>query len=392
MSADPHPSVPAVVLGSGITALGVVRSLGRRGITPYLVCRAGDFAGRSRWRRSLRSEIAESAEPRPLATWLEQLDLERAVLVPCTDLWSTAVAGLPAGFSERFPSSMPSASILELLVDKALFARKLAELGVPHPRTIEIGSDGDLPAGDLDGYFLKPRNSQLFNQRYHTKAFSFRSRQEALERLGAIRGAGLEAVLQEYVPGEPTAHYFLDGFVDRSGRILAMFARQRLRMFPPDFGNSSLMVSVSLDEAAGAVESIERLLAGIGYRGIFSGEFKRDARSGEFKLLEVNSRPWWYIEFAAHCGVDVSVLAYRDALELPVEPVTSYRVGERCVLLPQEIRAFLHTRRKGSLSLGSWLRSWVGAVPTIFRWDDPLPAVALPSFLARRQARRLGGR
>ena len=194
-------------------------------------------------------------------------------------------------------------------------------------------------------------------------------------------------MLQEYVPGPPTAHYFVDGFVDRTGVVRALFARRRIRMFPTDFGNSSMMVSVPLEEAAEAAGSLERLFAGIGYRGTFSAEFKRDPRDGAFKLLEVNSRPWWYIGFAAHCGVDVSVMIYRDALGLPVETVTGYKVGERCVLLPQDFRAYRAIRRADGLSFVSWVRSWIGATPSIFQRSDPLPALGLPIFAVRRRRR-----
>ena len=40
----------------------------------------------------------------------------------------------------------------------------------------------------------------------------------------------------------------------------------------------------------------------------------------------------------AQCGVDVTMLAYRDALGLPVESVTGYPVGARCVLLHLDLQ------------------------------------------------------
>ena len=163
-------------------------------------------------------------------------------------------------------------------------------------------------------------------------------------------------------------------------------------MFPPDFGNSTLTVSIPRDDVASAVASVTRLVEGIGYRGIFSAEFKLDSRDNEFKILEVNSRPWWYIGFAAHCGVDVATMAYRDALGLPVEDVESYAVGERCVLLSQDIRAYLHARKHETApGLGDWVRSWLGATPTVLALDDPLPALTVPSFLAQRVARKTHG-
>ena len=115
----------------------------------------------------------------------------------------------------------------------------------------------------------------------------------------------MSVVLQEYIPGSFTEHYFVDGYVDRAGQIKALFARRRLRIYPPDFGNSTAMVSVALARSAQAVDSVRRVLGAVGYHGIFSAEFKRDPRDGQFKLLEVNTRPWWFIDFAVRCGVDV---------------------------------------------------------------------------------------
>ena len=74
-----------------------------------------------------------------------------------------------------------------------------------------------------------------------------------------------------------------------------------------------------------------RFLAALEYRGTFSAEFKRDERDGVWKLLEVNCRQWWYVGFAASCGVNVTRMTYRDALGLPVGPVDRYRIGVRCV-------------------------------------------------------------
>ena len=170
-------------------------------------------------------------------------------------------------------------------------------------------------------------------------------------------------------------HYFVDGFVDASGSLRASFVRRRLRMFPPDFGNSSAMVSVPSTEALQAVRSIQLVLERLNYRGIFSAEFKRDPRDGAFKLLEVNARAWWYVEFAARCGVDVCTLAYRDALGQPMPVVHDYRVGERLVYPYYDYFACRAAHRTGELFAASWLRSWVGAQQPLFNWSDPWPAL-----------------
>ena len=123
-------------------------------------------------------------------------------------------------------------------------------------------------------------------------------------------------------------------------------------------------------------EFLDHLLASIPYRGIFSAEFKYDHRDSTFKILEINARPWWYVEFAARQGVDVCRLAYLDALELPVESIQSYAIGRRCVYLPTDLHAYRELRSTHAIGLLSWIRSWVGADNALFVWDDPGPALA----------------
>lgn len=382
---------PVIVLGSGLTALGVVRILGRARIPAYLVTTTGDLAARSRWGRRIESSIPETEDAHALGAFLGILPVESAVLMACTDTWSAAVAALDPAIAARFPASISSLDTLRLFLDKRRFAALLEELEIPHPQTRPVRGEGDLALLDSAGdrrFFLKPCNSQKFSERFRVKAFPVQTRAEAEVRLQELEAAELEAVLQEYIPGSPSMHYFVDGFVDRSGSFLARFARRRLRMYPPDFGNSSAMVSVSLEEAAGAVESLERMLPTVGYRGIFSAEFKLDTRDGQFKILEVNTRPWWYVEYAALCGVDVCTLAYRDALGLPQHPLPPYPVGRRYVFPTQDLRALWCGWRHREIGAASLVGQSLATLEALRRWDDPAPALARGVELFRRAARR----
>jgi predicted ATP-grasp superfamily ATP-dependent carboligase len=198
---------------------------------------------------------------------------------------------------------------------------------------------------------------------------------EARRRLAEITAAGMTVVLQEYIPGSFTEHYFVDGYVDRGGLIKGLFARRRLRIYPPDFGNSTAMVSIGLDEVSQAVESVRRVLGAVGYQGIFSAEFKRDPRDGLFKLLEVNTRPWWFIDFAVRCGVDVCRMAYDDARGEAVVPAEHYRVGATCVFPYYDFFAMQPLLKAGSMSWGRWLREILPALQPVSCWDDPAPGI-----------------
>lgn len=368
--------IPVLVLGSSLTAIGVIRTLGRAGIPVFSVCAIPGMIARSRWYRPLAELAGTNPQPRDLTKTLSNLLLPKAVLLPCADDWAEAVAELPDRLKNRFPTSISPAHIIQMMVDKWHFAEMLQEQNIPHPRTALLHSVNEmeaLPASHFDGGFLKPLDSLAFNSRHHLKAFLIKDKADAIATMTRVQQkehSEFPILLQEYIPGPPTNHYFVDGFVDRNGVIQALFARRRLRMFPPLLGNSTLMESVALDQVKGAVQSIRKMWSALPFRGIFSAEFKYDDRDGLFKILEVNARPWWYIEFATRAGVDVCSLSYRDALGMTVAPIGKYHVGRRCVYLPKDYKAFRNTPG----NLFTWIRSWLGADGAVFAWDDPGPA------------------
>ena len=366
--------VPALVLGTGVTGLGVLRALAASGVPAYSLA---DDPGPMRWSRWYRrAPGTERAARSDLAAYLEALPWERAVIVPCSDHWTQAVARLPSTLRERFPASAPEPAVLETLVDKLGLAKLLQELAIPHPRTIDLtrpAALADVPAELLSRAFLKPRDSQRFFAEHGVKAFLVRGRTEALRDLHRLERDGHRMVLQEFIPGSATHHYFVDGFTRAGGEPMATFVRRRLRMYPRSFGNSSYMVSVEAREAGPAIAHLWRLFERIKYRGPFSAEFKRDANDDVLKLLEVNVRPWWYVEFAARCGVNVCEMAYRDALGLPFDAVWQYDVGQGCVYTEYDVHACLALRRRGELSWRDWAKSWLTAMRPIFRFSDPLP-------------------
>jgi D-aspartate ligase len=388
-------AVPVLILGRGLTALGAVRCLGRRGVPLYVTGGRVGAITRSRWYRTLPEEGPNEFSEEDLGSRLESLTIRRMVLLPCSDTWAMAVSRLKPELATRFPSSVAPPGTLRQLVDKAIFSETLARFGLPHPRTVVLRDAGaleEIPANRLQDYFLKPNQSVAFAALYGAKALRFRDRADALRLLQDASAKGLTMMLQEFIPGPPTRHVFVEGFMDRRGRICGLLARRRMRMFPEEFGNSTCCVTIPLVEVSGAVETITRLLAGIGYRGVFSAEFKLDERDGLFKILEVNARSWWYVDFAARCGVDVCRMAYWDALGSEIEPVTTYQVGRRCIYPHLDLQSRLGENGKRALSGWSLLRSWLGAYQPTFSWEDPVPGIVDFFSLIREQGWRRFGR
>jgi predicted ATP-grasp superfamily ATP-dependent carboligase len=149
------------------------------------------------------------------------------------------------------------------------------------------------------------------------------------------------------------------------------------------------MVSIPASEAEGAVAGVKALLSDGEYRGVFSAEFKKDDRDGVFKILEVNARPWWFVEFAATCGMNLVEMAYRDVAGLPIGSTGNYALGKYLIHPYYDISACMREYPTRARGFFGFLGSIPGADRPVWNWKDPLPAfcefaVLTKKFLERR--------
>ena len=312
----------------------------------------------------------------------------------CADDWLRTIVRIVERDAGPFTSSMPASSVIERLLDKGAFANTLEAFDIDHPRTFEVRSAEDLAQIDDDelaSFFLKPRDSQRFAGQFGQKAFAMSQREVAAEQLRSALAGGHEMLLQEWIPGPPRNHVFLDGFIDRHGRVLGLLARRRIRMHPARFGNSTDTVTIPLSEVADAADSIHRLLTTIGYRGLFDAEFKRDEATGRHKLIEVNARPWWQIELARAAGMDLVRMAYLDALGADVDPASGYRIGRRWVHTFPDLRA--RWKKPDRLRSDPGPREgWFAARHAVLQWSDLRPGLTEIRRLAHVALARMVGR
>ncbi|HET6431627.1 hypothetical protein [Dyella sp.] len=386
---------PAIVLAQGANALGVLRSLQMAGVPAYVACPPDDLVTRSRWYRPTPG--ARPWDGTLGATGLQALrdmPLEQAVLIPGADDAALWLADLPQHeLAARFRVSSSSRETQELLQDKSRFAQFLGETDIPHPPTFHIASAADIeaiPFARLDRLFIKPVNSQQFSDILGVKGVRVSGRDELLRVWQQLQAHGFGLMAQEYVPGGADDHYFVDGFRDAGGRLTGLFARRRYRIHPIDFGNSSYCQSIPLAAVEAPVRDLSKLLAQVNYRGIFSAEFKRDARDGQYRILEVNSRAWTYVEFASRCGVNVCEMAWHDALGLPVTAAPAiYPVGAGCVNLPRDIRSLREQPPGARAPALAVMRQWAKAHFHAFRLDDPLPGLVVAADIVAMQWRRM---
>jgi predicted ATP-grasp superfamily ATP-dependent carboligase len=374
----PPTRLPVLILGTHLPPLGVLRVLTARGIPSYVVDETSDIIVRSRWYRPAERKLLETSDSGQLDAYLQSLQLSRAVLIPCTDNWTLAVAGLPSQTRERFPASVAPREAVEQFVRKDRFRALVDRLGIPHPRTLVIRGPADLDLAtddDLANGFLKPTDSKRYDRLFGSKGAFVHSRDDAARAVEQATAVGITFMLQEWIPGNSSKTILIDGFVDRFGTISAMVARRRIRMDPPRIANTASDVTIPLDEVGAVLPRLRAMLADVQYRGVFNVEFKLDERDGEFKIIELNPRPFWLVAHIASAGADLPWMSYLDAQELPVPAPPPYQVGRYGMYeIPDGsalIRAWSSFRRPEGPILEPWLRG----DHTLLWWRDPLPGV-----------------
>ena len=131
-------------------------------------------------------------------------------------------------------------------------------------------------------------------------------------------------LVQERIAGPGEGLFLL---VD-AGIVYCAFAHRRIREYPVSGGASTYRESIELP--TGLAEQCARLLVSVGWSGVAMVEFKRSAADGRAYLMEVNGRLWGSLKLALDSGVDFPVMLARLAGGESIEPVVSYKTGNRC--------------------------------------------------------------
>ena len=369
----------AIVLGGDYQGLGIVRSLGRRGVPVCVIDDEHSIARVSRYTRCW-ARVEDLGDERTLVEDLLRIGRERGlegwVVFPTRDETVAAIARNRERLAGFFRIPTAGWETIQWAWDKRRTYELAESLGVPAPRTWRPDSTEDLAAIDTEPPFaIKPAIKENFFYATGAKAWRADSTAELRELVGRaleIVGPG-EVMVQELIPGDGSKQYSFCALYEDGAPVATMTAR-RLRQHPPEFGRASTYVE-TIEEPA-LEEIARRLLGEIGFEGLAELEFKRDPRSGEFKLLDFNARTWGYHTIAGEAGVDFPYLLYRSQLEQPVEPQRT-RSGVRWVRILTDLPTALGEIRRRRLRAREYVRSLRRAeVEAVFSRDDPLPGLA----------------
>jgi len=382
-------------MGADYRALGVARSLGRRGIPVWVINQGGHLvASASRYvsRRLPWPAADDRSRLKYLLTLCATHHLYGWTLIPTDDYTVGLVSANHETLANKYRLTVPPWEKLRWACDKRLLHQLAKKLQIHQPWTVCPSNRDDLARIDCPSLsfsnplfacnravslFLKPGSPRIANRFW--RVFDEASVSLSPENL----------IIQEVVPGGGESQFSYAALC-RDGRSLASLVARRTRQFPRDFGQLSTYVETV--EAPEVVEPAERLLAEIRFTGLAEVEFKRDPRNGTLKVLDINPRVWGWHTLSKRAGVDFPYLLWLLMMGEPV-PRLRGRAGARWVHWTADLRLAIEEVLTGRLSLRNYLRSVRGPLESaIFAWDDPLPGLFdLPLFAWTACKRLVGG-
>lgn len=338
MSAD-RKHVPVVVLdGDTLPALAIVRSLGRRRVpvivashTEKPICSYSRYASKTlRYPHPLTEANAYTAWVRKVLT-----DMPAAFVLPVTERTlvplSKDLQAVPSLYQRVM---MAEHDALETVLDKAATAELAKRCQVSLPRSWSVDSPKALQQALREVRYpvvVKPGRSISNSAQRVPLTVRYAHNEEQLRRYCAEFLQEVHVVLQEYFAGDGLGIEL----IAKDGDIHYAFQHQRLHEMPLTGGGSSYRMSTEIDPEL--LQASKRLMKALNWQGVAMVEFKKDASSGRYILIEINGRFWGSLPLATAAGADFPWLLYYFYTKGEIPEIPDYRRGVKCRKLSADL-------------------------------------------------------
>ena len=400
-ASSPRPAVVLACLGAQGADLNLVRSLGEQGV-PVIVIGEYEFPPSGYSRHCVEYICAHQFTRRPeqLLRVLRELRVRHGQALPVFPTADTDLRALVALHADLVGTALwvsASPDTVNRMMDKRRFAAMAQALRLPVPATHAPTTLQEVEALSRVVDFpvvLKPAHPTAWKRPgmdpaiARAKALVIDAPDELMRVCCRIAPHGLDIVVQDYVPGNDDLHYSVHAWIGRSGAIERVATTRKWRTYPVQVGTGCLVETVSVPDLEAEAADILRQLR---LRGMVVMNFKRDARTGQFMLLEVNPRLSANSLLLTRAGFNLPWLVYQEVCGrvAPEEAAVavSWRVGVRYLSAKADFLAFRTLAREGRMGWADYLRSVLrlGMVYRALDLSDMGPPVQMTTdWLARK--------
>jgi predicted ATP-grasp superfamily ATP-dependent carboligase len=313
---------PAVVLGAGANGLGGVRSLARARVPAWLLDSDGRRA--EMYTRAAKPLRVRALQGEALIEDLVRLgttrfDGSRPVLLLTQEETVKTVSLHRNRLCDLYRFSLPPHDVVDRLQHKQGFQRLAEQLDAPVPPLVHVRASAELAALEKLEYpvVVKPGERHAEYSRRFKKAYRVESAPQAIELVRRILAVMPDVVVQEWIEGSDSEIYFCLQYLDPQSQVVTSFTGRKIRSWPPQVGGTASCTSAP--EVHDELNEITaRFFRGAGVVGMASMEYKRDARSRAFRMVEPTiGRTDYQEEVATLNGVSLPYAAYRSEMGLP---------------------------------------------------------------------------
>jgi D-aspartate ligase len=395
-------SVAALVSNFGAyplhqTSLGIIRSLGRVGISVFAVQRNSFIP--SGFSRYLTGKFLWRTEARNSDRFLEGMErigkiLDRpTILIPADDLSALLIAEHEEELASWFMFARPPASLPRTLANKRYLYELCFRLGIACPHTVFPASREELL--DLSTNMQFPvvvKATEPWLLRGNIKSTAIVSGLKELIDYydnSSRQFLATTLMIQEMIPADCSEDWFVHGYCDNRSNPLAIFTGVKLRSYPILAGPTTLGRSVCNDALR---EQALQLFCAIGYRGIMDLDYRLDKRSGRYNLLDFNPRVGAQFRlFEDQHGIDVVRALHLDLTGRGVHSGSQIE-GRTFIVEIQDFLASFSYCCAGNLKIKDWLRSLRGVAESAWcAADDLVPFLLMCLWMSCRGAFRVLG-
>jgi len=376
----------AIVMNMFYTGLGIARSLGERGVKVIgLTAHHGIYGNFTRYAKTVFCPDSRN-EPEALLAFLLKLGPRlgpHAVIFPTRDDDLVFLDRFRDDLTRYFHLVVPESSVLSACLNKWETYSWAQQAGVATPKCWLIEGDSDMQrimTGLSYPCVLKPVAAHYWRQGSNwelvggRKAICVSSQEELLTEYAAIARADHRALLQEMVPGGDECLVIAACYLDRESNWVAGFNTQKLVQVPEMFGTGCVVQTVNRPEL---FDPTIRLLQKMHFSGLAEVEYKWDAATGDYKLIEINPRPWDQHRLGNSCGIDLVYLTYCEQAGLPAPAVIRRPPGHKWIAEDTFLMTALRMLWKRDRKLSSlWRLARGKRIYAIWSTRDPLPLLA----------------
>lgn len=326
-SARSNTNSVVVPADQGPHSIECLRSLGRRGIhtispyerqTPVFSSRYCDEP------IIVPSPESDVVSYKDTLLSLARRDDTRAI-IPMREADIYVLSRYRSEFAEAVTPLWPEFETLKTVHDRVRLTEAARTAGVSVPETASLGEVDEWSSQQV----VKPRYALLATdyvdldrpkQVIEPNFVQFLDAGTEPDRELILEEKNHEPIVQEFVPGDEYAFW---AFYEH-GEPIATCLKHQIRGKSYTGGTSVYRKTTHVP----ALESAGRtLLDHLDWHGFASVQFKKDARTGEFTLLEINPRVWVSIACPVKAGFDFPYYYWQLANGKPVTVPEDYRKG-----------------------------------------------------------------